>query len=341
MARHWGLSLGGGGEYVEAARKGGYIAVGWNELGSLDWLTDSGEEKAKTRNRFDSAYKKIHPGSPIQIGRGAGQLWNFVVEMTEGDIVLVRDTSRGLFHTAKITGGYVFRESPDDDCSFKHRRDVDWLKTVSRNTVSQRLKDSMGALLTIFNVGKHGPEIEGLRTGEPPTQPPRSPVTGRDAIRKGIIQRLLDLSGVEFEDFITNLLSTMGFETATTKPSGDKGVDVIGTLNAEGVATIDLRVQVKRYRHGSIGIGEILKIRGTLAPDEQGALITTSSYTKQAQKEAQETSKKPIALIDKDMLLDLVLKHFDELEPKYQSFIGLRRKEIPLEEHFELLAPGP
>ena len=198
--------------------------------------------------------------------------------------------------------------------------------------MSQKLKDSIGSLLTIFNISKHGAEIEGLRTGITTVTPPKV-----ETIRERIAQRLLDLSPTEFEEFIPNLLSPMGFETTTTKRVGDKGFDIIGTLTTEGVATINLKVQVKRYRNTPIGIDEILRIRGTLAADEHGAFITTSTYTKQAQEEAQDTGKKPIALIYRDLLVDLVLKHFDDLDTKYQAFLGLWKKEIPLEGRFELL----
>jgi len=74
---------------------------------------------------------------------------------------------------------------------------------------------------------------------------------------------------------VTHLLSIIGFEAATTQYIGDKGVDVIGTLNPEGLTNITLKAQVRRVK-GSIGIKEILMLRGTLAPDEHGVFIATS-----------------------------------------------------------------
>jgi predicted Mrr-cat superfamily restriction endonuclease len=112
LTRYWCLSLGSGGTYVEPARRGGYIAVGWNELGNSSWLIDAGEDKAKTRNKFDSEFERLYPGSSIKVSTGAGQCWNFIANMTEGDIVLLRDPVRRRVHIAKITGGYVFRETP-------------------------------------------------------------------------------------------------------------------------------------------------------------------------------------------------------------------------------------
>jgi predicted Mrr-cat superfamily restriction endonuclease len=213
-----------------------------------------------------------------------------------------------------------------------HRRPAIWLREVSRDVMSQRLKDSMGALLSIFDVSRHAQEIELLLAGKPtaPAQSHRPDLRVSD----GVIRRLLDLSPELFEQFVTELLSTLGFECTRTDFVGDKGVDVIGTLNAEGVASVNLHVQVKRYRSATIGIGEVQKIRGTLGADEHGAIVTTSTFTKQAQQEAQESGKKPIALIDKGNLVDLILKHFGELSPEHQAFLQLQRKEVPLEDQF-------
>ena len=164
-----------------------------------------------------------------------------------------------------------------------------------------------------------------------------APVGSSQGLADRLVRRLLDLSPQEFEEFITDLLSTIGFETTVTEYVGDKGVDVLGTLNAEGVANINLRVQVKRYGGASVGIDEVLKIRGSLTSDEHGAIVTTAKFTKQARQEAEVPGKKPIALVDRDILVDLILKHYEELTERFQSFLGLQRKNIPLEEQFVMV----
>ncbi len=338
MPKYWGLSFGEGGKYIEHGKRGSYIAVEWGRLGDLSWLLKPGENKDRLRSKFTSEFKEVYPGSPIQVGLGTGQVWSFVAGMSEGDIVLVRDPVKRRVHIVKVAGGYEYKQSAGDGCPYPHRRAVTWLKEIPRDGMSQKLRDSMGSLLTIFNVNKHAREIEGLLNGT--IQGGGLSVETGQELRKGIIQRLLDLSPVDFEEFIKDLLSTLGFETTRTAPVGDKGVDVVGTLNAEGVANINLRVQVKRYGYGSVGIDDVLKIRGTLALEDNGALVTTSKFTKQAQEEAQRPGMKPIALIDGDTLVELILKHFDALSPEHQTFLGLREKEVPLDKRFELVRQG-
>lgn len=51
-----------------------------------------------------------------------------------------------------------------------------------------------------------------------------------------------NMSGIEFENFIGNVLQGLGFSVTQTKASGDQGVDLIATRNAQKYA-----IQTKRY----------------------------------------------------------------------------------------------
>ena len=39
---YWGILLGEGGKWVEHGKKGKYIAIGWHNLGNLEWLANMG-----------------------------------------------------------------------------------------------------------------------------------------------------------------------------------------------------------------------------------------------------------------------------------------------------------
>jgi restriction system protein len=157
-------------------------------------------------------------------------------------------------------------------------------------------------------------------------------VTG-DELAKVIISRLFNLDPEKFERFVTHLLTLVGFEAATTQFVSDGGVDVIGTLNPEGLANITLKAQVKR-RGGHVGNQDVLMLRGTLGVDEHGVLITTGGFTKQAQTEAEAEGKRPIAPIDGGILVDLILTHYDELDEEYKELLQLRKREVSLRERF-------
>lgn len=150
-------------------------------------------------------------------------------------------------------------------------------------------------------------------------------VTG-DELVKVVLEKIRSLDPREFEKFVSHLLGIMGFETITTEYVGDRGVDVIGLLNAEGLANVRLKIQVRRVR-SKIGIEEVQRIRGTLATGEHGAIITTSDFTPQAKREAELEGRPPISLIDGEMLVDMILKYYDELDEKYKKLLQLRKKE--------------
>ena len=330
MNRYWTVRLGEGGKYVEAGRKGNYIAIGWNEIGDLTWLT---QENARQKE-LNERYKKIYGGSTLQVSLGCGMIWNFVREIREGDVVLVPFPEKRTILVWEIKSSYKYKKNWNDDCPYLHRRNVKRIKEVKRDRLSQKFKNSIGSLLTVFSLDHHKQEIQKIITGIEPETKGEEKVTG-DKLAIAVLSRLFELDSKQFEEFIAHFLSVLGFEAATTRYVGDKGVDVIGTLNAEGLANITLRIQVKRIQ-GSLGIDEVLKIRGTLGADEHGAIISTSKFTKQAKEEAQNEKRKSIALVDGEDLVDLILKYYDELDEKYKQLLCLRKEEVPLRERFSL-----
>ena len=120
MPKYLGISLGEGGRYVGEARKGGYIAVGWDRFRDTRWILelDSGEAK----KRLTTLYRQAYPGSNISVGIGAGQVLRFVAEMHQGDVLLIRDSQRRRVHLARVLGDYEYKESWGDACPYPHRR---------------------------------------------------------------------------------------------------------------------------------------------------------------------------------------------------------------------------
>ena len=328
--RYWGIRLGGGGKFVEHGRKGKYVAIGWNEFGNLKWLADKERSWGEVRSQLVKKYKDVYGGTEIQVGRGSGQVIKFVRETKEGDIVVVPDMARGRALIGRVTSPYEYKDDWADGCSYLQRRNVEWIKEVKRDAIPVKLKTSLGSLSTVFSLDHRKQEIIALLGPTPPGKPRE--VT-EEELAKVIISRLFNLDPEMFEHFITHLLTLVGFEATTTQSTVDKGVDVIGTLNPEGLANITLKAQVKRVsRH--ISNKEILMLRGTLGVDEHGVFITTGSFTKRAQIEAEAEGKKPVALIDGQTLVDLILEHYDELNEEYKQLLALSKREVPLRERF-------
>lgn len=87
-----------------------------------------------------------------------------------------------------------------------------------------------------------------------------------------------EMSGVEFELYIATRLSSMGYECANTKSSGDQGVDILAKKNGMSIS-----VQCKRYSKsvGNSAVQEIIagmKYYGT----NFGAVVSNQAFTSSA-----------------------------------------------------------
>jgi len=130
-------------------------------------------------------------------------------------------------------------------------------------------------------------------------------------VRKTLRERLIAMKPGEFEELISQLLAEMGFEMVeVTKLSGDGGIDVRGTLVIGDVVRIKMAVQVKKWKlKNNIQAPVVQQVRGSLGVHEQGLIITTSDFSSGAVKEASQTNKTPIALMNGDQLVVLLMEY--------------------------------
>ena len=128
-------------------------------------------------------------------------------------------------------------------------------------------------------------------------------------VRKDLHKRLLAMKPGEFEVLVSLLLTEMGFETVeVTKLSGDGGIDVRGTLVVGEAVRIKMAVQAKRWKN-NVQAPVVQQVRGSLGAHEQGLIITTSDFSPGAVKEAAQPDKTPIALMNGEQLVMLLMEH--------------------------------
>ena len=130
-------------------------------------------------------------------------------------------------------------------------------------------------------------------------------------VRKALRKRLLAMEPGEFEELISQLLGEIGFEMVdVTKLSGDGGIDVRGTLVVGDVVRIKMAVQVKKWKPKNNVLAPVVQqVRGSLGVHEQGLIITTSDFSPGAVKEASQPDKTPIALMNGEQLVMLLMEH--------------------------------
>lgn len=326
VKRYWCVRMDGG-RYAEASKRGGFIAIGWEELGDLSWMLEKSLKDEDALNRLKKIYRATYPNdSEVAVGLNCNQIFNFIRRIKIGDIVLT-PFDRGVI-IGEITSDYYYEDPPTEGCEHKNRRKVQWKKEVDRSQLSERLKSSLFAWLAIFSLDSHGAEIERL-LGQIPPPIKEQYVIGSEVINV-LRERLLEMPPDFFQEkLVPSLLKAMGFEAeATPTFSADGGIDVSGHFRM-GVFSGNVKVQVKRVKL-PIGAQIIRELRGSLKHDQQGVLITTSTFTRKAKEEGSDPSKiGKIFLVDGKRLSELIIELYDaldeEIKEELEKRFGLKR----------------
>ncbi len=93
-----------------------------------------------------------------------------------------------------------------------------------------------------------------------------------------------------------------------TKMSGDGGIDVRGTLVVGDVIRTNMAVQAKRWKQ-NVQRDIVQQVRGSLGTHDQGLIITTSDYSSGAKEEAKRANAVPVALMNGEQLVALLVEH--------------------------------
>jgi hypothetical protein len=143
-----------------------------------------------------------------------------------------------------------------------------------------------------------------------------------ELVRHALRKRLFEMDPFQFEFLVGDLLRTLGYiNVEVTKRAGDKGIDVMADLSMEGITNVKTIVQVKRFRDGNkISGSTVRQLRGSAAVDQRGLVITTSGFTKDAVVEAMAPNKMPVALVDGDKLIGLLIR----------NEVGVRKELYPV-----------
>ena len=129
--------------------------------------------------------------------------------------------------------------------------------------------------------------------------------------RSRVLEILYSISPAAFERLCQRLLRESGFEQVTvTGRSGDGGIDGNGVLQINPFVSFRVLFQCKRYR-GTVGSPAIRDFRGAMmGRADKGIVLTTGTFSPDAQRESVRDGAPPIELVDGNDLVDL----FESLE---------------------------
>lgn len=221
------------------------------------------------------------------------------------------------FYLAK--GGYV-------DAS---TRGVWSLTEKSQAVEKMSFEEAMVIFSTIqsqFDTGKTESGNDITPIADESIAPSPSAASSDTNYRSRLLSILQALPASGFERLCQRLLRESGFEqVVVTGRSGDGGIDGQGLLQLNPFVSFKVLFQCKRYV-GTVGSGQVRDFRGAMmGRADKGIIMTTGTFTGDAQKEALRDGVPPIELVNGEKLLDL----FESLE------LGLKpRKTFDIDESF-------
>jgi restriction system protein len=138
--------------------------------------------------------------------------------------------------------------------------------------------------------------------------------------REATLELLRGLSPSGFERLCQRILREAGFQQVkVTGRSGDGGIDGVGVLQVNPFVSFRVLFQAKRYQ-GSVSPSQVRDFRGAMmGRADKGMIITTGTFSADAQDEAVRDGVPPIELVDGVGLVRLLEQYELGLRPR-QTF---------------------
>jgi len=323
----WGIHAGRTGDADALFLEHHVVGIGWDQVGDLAAIPPN-------RDAFKAAVAKAYPQfKPGAVPNSAGQLYRFVHEMKKGDLIAYPSKRDRQIHMGRISGDYRF--DPALTPGYPNLRPAQWIKAVPRTLFSQGALYEIGSAMSLFQIKNYADEFLAALEDRPIATPVESDETvaevaedieetTRDFILKTLAQ---ELKGHPFTHFVAHLLNAMGYRTRISPEGPDGGIDIIAHRDELGFEPPIIMVQVKSS-DGKIGQPDVAALVGNMGHDENnGLLITLGSFTSQALTYAR--GKSNLRLIDGDGLIDLILAHYEQFDPRYKGILPLKRVYVP------------
>src|ERR1043166_41702 len=197
--------------------------------------------------------------------------------------------------------------------------------TLTSAQVQQLLRkvQSRTALERAASTSPEAADTEETDQAPPPDLPGVASPVGSYRDRVLEIMRGLPPSG--FEQLCQRILRESGFQQVkVTGRTGDGGIDGVGVLQINPFVTFKVLFQSKRYS-GPVSAAQVRDFRGAMmGRADKGLLITTGTFTADAQGEAVRDGVPPIELVDGQGLVSLLEKLELGLTPRRTFDVDVR-----------------
>lgn len=294
------------------------LIIGWSEAeGLLDeqlsWEAFR-EIISKTYYRDEENLRKA--------GSAGGNLWRFIREMKEGDLIVVPYGPK--FYVAKVSGPATYDPLKiDEDTAY--RRNVDWLndkqpilRALAKSALTSRMK-TQGTSVRASDLLTQIKECVDIASSTSETS---LELSFKNDLEKSLILKTLEeirvgrMNDYEFERLIRDVLVGLGaVETQIIPRQRDKGADIVATFSVAGAFKLDVAVQAKHYQPDPPVGKDVVEqlINGIEAESAAlGMVITSGTISEEASAAAEQFFRENgirIELVDGEQLAKLIVEH--------------------------------
>jgi restriction system protein len=325
MKQGWVVRAERGGRLYDAFKDNAIIAIGWSDIGPLTEL--------KTREKIAAKVAATWPEwKPQAVAMSTGQPHRFRSEIKIGDRVVTYDPSRRVYLVGEIAGDY--RWDPSIDADDPNVRSVTWQGEVSRDLLSVRSRNSLGAISTLFQLSSD--VIDDLLRALKSHQPAKADLAASVEIAEEDVFKNIQEKAIEFtkdrvhaldwsdlQELVAGLLRAMGYKTRVSPAGADRGKDIVASPDGFGFEAPRIVVEVK-HRQGTIGSQAIRSFLGGRHPQDKGLYVSTGGFSKDALYEAERASI-PLSLMTIDDLVEAVIQNYEKLDIETQQLLPLKR----------------
>ena len=137
-----------------------------------------------------------------------------------------------------------------------------------------------------------------------------------------IKDKLVTLDWDEMQELVAGILRGMGYKTQVSSKGADRGKDILASPDGLGLEEPRIKVEVK-HRQGQMGAKEIRSFIAGLS-GAKGVYVSTGGFSTEAKYEA-ERATTPTTLVDTDMLVSLIIQHYDNFDIETRTLLPLTK----------------
>lgn len=312
---------------------GGYVGIGWNEMGDL--------AEVRSQESIRELYRQVYPNhKPGKTNGDVAVIYKFRSVLKINDQVVTYDKGRREYLVGAITSEYFY--SPNVIRDYCHLRKVNWEGRVKRDLLSVSSRNSLGSTLTLFAINediwaslssllggaKTVAADEQLEEDKEELEQLREDV--QDRAHELIKDKILHLDDADLERLTAAILRAMGYRTRISPKGPDRGVDVMASPDGLGLQEPRIKVEVKHRPREAMSAPDIRSFLGGLRQGDRGLYVSTGGFSKDAKYEA-DRSNIPVTLLNLDDLAILIVAHYESFDSEGRALIPLNKVYWPRE----------